>query len=163
MLSYFGCDQSQVQRYLTAKSVDEGRQSLMMSAYLKIPLQALVLLTGVLVFVFYLFNQPPMLFNPEHAEKIARSARAGEYQRSRGEFAAAFEARRDGRRGARRRPSDGADQQARASFRATDARGQRRPRARAAQLVREVTGDERYKDAPATRRRRTSTTCSRRS
>ena len=60
MLSYFGCDQSQVQRYLTAKSVQEGRHSLMMSAYVKIPLQALVLLTGVLVFVFYLFNQPPI-------------------------------------------------------------------------------------------------------
>ena len=76
MLSYFGCDQSQVQRYLTAKSVDEGRQSLLMSAYWKIPLQALVLLTGVLVFVFYMFNQPPMLFNPEHAEADPASARA---------------------------------------------------------------------------------------
>src|SRR3990170_3202910 len=68
MLSYFGCDQSQVQRYLTAKSVEEGRDSLMMSAFVKIPLQALVVLTGVLVFVFYLFNQPPMLFNPQHAK-----------------------------------------------------------------------------------------------
>src|SRR5688500_13849530 len=73
MLSYFGCDQSQVQRYLTAKSVDEGRDSLMMSAFVKIPLQALVLLTGVLVFVFYLFQQPPMLFNRVHAERIAAS------------------------------------------------------------------------------------------
>ena len=80
MLSYFGCDQSQVQRYLTAKSVDEGRQSLLMSAYFKIPLQALVLLTGVLLFTFYLFNQPPMLFNPEHAREMQESARAGEYQ-----------------------------------------------------------------------------------
>src|SRR5262245_60035806 len=71
MLSYFGCDQSQVQRYLTAKSVDEGRHSLLMSAYWKIPLQVLVLLTGVLLFAFYVFNQPPMLFNPEHAARIA--------------------------------------------------------------------------------------------
>ncbi len=71
MLSYFGCDQSQVQRYLTAKSVNEGRHSLLISAFFKIPLQALVLLTGVLVFVFYLFNQPPMLFNRVHADKIA--------------------------------------------------------------------------------------------
>lgn len=60
MLSYFGCDQSQVQRYLTARSVQEGRQSLMMSAYVKIPLQAVILITGVLVFAFYLFTQPPM-------------------------------------------------------------------------------------------------------
>ena len=66
MLSYFGCDQSQVQRYLTAKSIDEGRSSLMMSAFVKIPLQALILLTGVLVFAFYLFTAPPMLFNPVH-------------------------------------------------------------------------------------------------
>jgi hypothetical protein len=51
MLSYFGTDQSQVQRYLTARSVDEARSSLLMSAYWKIPLQALILL-GVLVFVF---------------------------------------------------------------------------------------------------------------
>src|SRR5687768_6459677 len=79
MLSYFGCDQSQVQRYLTAKSIDEARHSLLMSAYWKIPLQALVLLTGVLVFVFYLFNQPPMLFNRVHAEKVGQSARAGEF------------------------------------------------------------------------------------
>ena len=79
MLSYFGCDQSQVQRYLTAQSVDQGRQSLMMSAYVKIPLQALILMTGVLVFVFYLFARPPMLFNPKvDAELRARSA-AAEY------------------------------------------------------------------------------------
>src|SRR5687768_3252217 len=94
MLSYFGCDQSQVQRYLTAKSVDEGRQSLLMSAYFKIPLQALVLLTGVLVFVFYLFNQPPMLFNDKHAKKIAESSRAAEYQQLEAEFTAAFTQRR---------------------------------------------------------------------
>src|SRR3954449_4840490 len=80
MLSYFGCDQSQVQRYLTAKSVAEGRHSLMMSAFVKIPLQALVLLTGVLVFVFYLFNQPPLLFRPVVVEKIQKSAHAGELQ-----------------------------------------------------------------------------------
>ena len=66
MLGYFGCDQSQVQRYLTARSVDAGRYSLMMSAFAKIPLQMLILLTGVLMFVFYLFNQPPMLFNSAH-------------------------------------------------------------------------------------------------
>ena len=64
MLSYFGTDQSQVQRYLAAKSVDEARSSLLISAYWKIPLQALVLLVGVLVFVFYQFHTPPLLFNP---------------------------------------------------------------------------------------------------
>src|SRR5688572_6168387 len=94
MLSYFGCDQSQVQRYLTAKSVDEGRDSLMMSAFVKIPLQALVLLTGVLVFVFYLFPQPPVLFNPKHAEALERSGRIQEYRQVESEFARAFETRR---------------------------------------------------------------------
>jgi SSS family solute:Na+ symporter len=72
MLSYFGTDQSQVQRYLAAKSVDEARSSLLMSAYLKIPLQALVLLVGVLVFVFYVFERPPMLYNPVH-DRIVRT------------------------------------------------------------------------------------------
>jgi SSS family solute:Na+ symporter len=94
MLSYFGCDQSQVQRYLTAKSLDEGRHSLLMSAYVKIPLQALVLLTGVLVFVFYLFNEPPMLFRPVVVEKIQKSARAGELTLLQDDFGRAFETRR---------------------------------------------------------------------
>ncbi|MEP6916304.1 MAG: sodium:solute symporter, partial [Acidobacteriota bacterium] len=76
MLSYFGCDQSQVQRYLTAKSVDEGRHSLLMSAFVKIPLQALVLLTGVLVFVFYLFAPAPMLFNRAHEAELRSGPRA---------------------------------------------------------------------------------------
>ena len=73
MLSYFGTDQSQVQRYLTARSVDEARSSLLMSAYWKIPLQALILLIGVLVFVFYLFVPTPMLYNPVQ-EKAVREA-----------------------------------------------------------------------------------------
>src|SRR5688572_32449190 len=54
--SYFGTDQSQVQRYLTARSTDEARHSLLMSGYWKIPLQALVLLVGVFLFLFYLFT-----------------------------------------------------------------------------------------------------------
>lgn len=79
MLSYFGCDQSQVQRYLTARSVDEGRQSLLMSAFVKIPLQALILGTGVLVFVFFLFQQPPLVFNPVRTERVRESARGPEF------------------------------------------------------------------------------------
>ncbi|MEO5568739.1 MAG: sodium:solute symporter [Gemmatimonadaceae bacterium] len=78
MLSYFGTDQSQVQRYLTAKSVDEARSSLLMSAYWKIPLQALILLIGVLVFVFYLFVPSPMLWNPNH-ERAAREKNPAAY------------------------------------------------------------------------------------
>ncbi len=78
MLSYFGTDQSQVQRYLTARSVEEARTSLLMSAYWKIPLQALVLLLGVLVFVFYLFRPPPLLYNPAH-ENAVRAAHPAEF------------------------------------------------------------------------------------
>jgi SSS family solute:Na+ symporter len=70
MLSYFGTDQSQVQRYLTARNVNEARSSLLISAYWKIPLQSLILLIGVLVFVFYLFETPPMLYNPVQAQRL---------------------------------------------------------------------------------------------
>jgi SSS family solute:Na+ symporter len=73
MLSYFGTDQSQVQRYLTARSVDEARSSLLMSAYWKIPLQALILLLGVLVFLFYVFQPAPLYHNPAH-ERAMRTA-----------------------------------------------------------------------------------------
>ena len=76
MLSYFGTDQSQVQRYLTARSVDEARSSLLMSAYWKIPLQAVVLLVGVLVFLFYTFERGPLLFNPAHDAAVRAAAPA---------------------------------------------------------------------------------------
>ena len=84
MLSYFGTDQSQVQRYLAAKSVDQARSSLLMSAYWKIPLQSLVLLIGVLIFVFYVFVRPPLLFNPAHERAVKERAGA--------EYAAAIQA-----------------------------------------------------------------------
>ncbi|PYR57088.1 MAG: sodium:solute symporter [Acidobacteria bacterium] len=94
-LSYFGCDQSQVQRYLTAKSLTQARHSLLMSAFLKIPLQVLVLLVGVLVFLFYVFNPPPLLFKAKYDGSIERSARAAEYRAIEADFARAFERRRD--------------------------------------------------------------------
>src|SRR5882762_8339015 len=95
MLSYFGCDQSQVQRYLTAKSIEEARQSLMMSAYVKIPLQLLILTSGVLVFVFYLFHAPPMLFNRAYDAQVAASAFGAEYAALQQTFDAEIAARRD--------------------------------------------------------------------
>ena len=78
-LAYFGCDQSQVQRYLTARSVDEGRTSLIMSAFLKIPLQFLILLIGVLIFVFYHFTPPPLVFNSVDV-RLAAGAEPARYQ-----------------------------------------------------------------------------------
>src|SRR6266446_6366092 len=95
MLSYFGCDQSQVQRYLTAKSIDEARHSLLMSGFLKIPLQLLILTSGVLVFVFYLFQTPPMLFNHAYDAQVANSPAAGEYLALEREFDAAIAGRRE--------------------------------------------------------------------
>jgi SSS family transporter len=92
--SYFGTDQSQVQRYLTARSVNEARHSLLMSAYWKIPLQVLVLLLGILVFVFYVFHPPPLLFNPAHAERVDTGDTAPAYAGLQAEFDAAFQARR---------------------------------------------------------------------
>jgi solute:Na+ symporter, SSS family len=92
MLSYFGTDQSQVQRYLTAKSVDAARNSLLMSAYWKIPLQALVLMIGVLIFVYHLFNTPPLLFNPVHERAVAAEAPA-EWADLQGRYAAVSEIR----------------------------------------------------------------------
>lgn len=74
MLGYFGCDQSQVQRFLTAKSVDEGRTSLLMSAFLKIPMQFFILLIGILVFVFYQFTAPPIVFNTYEVAKAQPSS-----------------------------------------------------------------------------------------
>src|SRR5215467_6985329 len=85
MLSYFGTDQSQVQRYLAAKSVDEARTSLLVSAYWKIPLQALVLLVGVLVFVFYQYHKQPLLFNPAQ-ERAVRAAFPQSYARLEARF-----------------------------------------------------------------------------
>ncbi|MEP6947116.1 MAG: sodium:solute symporter [Acidobacteriota bacterium] len=91
-LSYFGCDQSQVQRFLTSKSVSEGRTSLLMSAFFKIPMQFMILLVGVLVFVFYQFVMPPMLFNTVEAGKIPQSAQYSELQNN---FQKAHELRKE--------------------------------------------------------------------
>jgi solute:Na+ symporter, SSS family len=92
MLSYFGTDQSQVQRYLSARSVDEARSSLLMSAYWKIPLQALVLLIGVLTFVFFVFARPPLLYNPAH-ERLVQERAPQEYARDAASYNVALFAR----------------------------------------------------------------------
>jgi Na+/proline symporter len=94
MLSYFGTDQSQVQRYLAAKSVDEARSSLLMSAYWKIPLQALVLLVGVLVFVYYQFQAPPLLYNPAHETEV-RAERGAAYAQLEARYQSAFTLREE--------------------------------------------------------------------
>jgi len=92
MLAYFGCDQSQVQSYLTANSVDEGRTSLLMSAFLKIPMQFFILLIGVFVFLFYQFNQPPIIFN---STEIARAEGNAQFQTIRESYENAHVERRE--------------------------------------------------------------------
>ena len=92
--SYFGTDQSQVQRYLTARSVDEARHSLLVSAYWKIPLQVIVLLVGVLVFVFYVFQRPPMLFSAAEERLLRSGTSASAYASLEAEFDTAHETRR---------------------------------------------------------------------
>jgi Na+/proline symporter len=92
--SYFGADQSQVQRYLTARSLDEARSSLLMSAYWKIPLQVIVLIVGILIFAFYTFNPAPLLFSPQTESRLREGPQAGAYRALESEYQAAFDARR---------------------------------------------------------------------
>ena len=146
-LSYFGTDQSQVQRYLTAKSVDEARTSLFMSAYWKIPLQALVMIIGVLMFVFYLFTPPPMLFNNVHEKRVRESARAAEYGALEQKFEAAVTGRRDAAQqlADAQRNGDPALATRKTAFTASE-QAVKGVRAEAVALVKEVSGDSSYND-----------------
>jgi len=78
-LSYFGTDQSQVQRYLSGKSVRESQMGLIMNGLLKVPMQFFILLVGVMVFVFYQFNDAPLNFNPTAIEDVRNSEYASEF------------------------------------------------------------------------------------
>lgn len=79
-LSYFGTDQSQVQRYLSGKSVRESQMGLIFNGILKVPMQFFILLIGVMVFVFYQFNSSPLHFNPSAVKDVMASEYASEYQ-----------------------------------------------------------------------------------
>ncbi len=120
MLSYFGTDQSQVQRYLTAKSVDEARSSLLMSAYWKIPLQGLVLVIGVLVFVYYQFQAPPLLYNPADEARV-RAERGDEYDALEVRFGQAFDEREAAARAVADAPAGAAAEAAMGVFLAKEA------------------------------------------
>ena len=79
-LSYFGTDQSQVQRYLSGKSMKEMQMGLIFNGLLKIPMQFFILLVGVMVFVFYQFNSSPLHFNPSAVNDVLNSPYAVQYQ-----------------------------------------------------------------------------------
>ena len=89
-LAYFGCDQSQVQRYLTGKSIGQSRLSLLFNAVAKIPVQFFILFLGAMVFVFFVFERPPLLFQPVELKQAQASP---EYAGIQDQFDRAFEAR----------------------------------------------------------------------
>jgi Na+/proline symporter len=137
MLSYFGTDQSQAQRYLTARSVDEARSALLMSAYWKIPLQALILIIGVLIFVFFVFRTPPLLYNPAH-ERIARGADSVSYAALEGRYATALNDRKLAAEQLVGRRAGGGE--ARTAFRASES-AVAQVRSEAQELAARVTGE----------------------
>ncbi len=141
--SYFGTDQSQVQRYLSAKSVDEARTSLLMSAYWKIPLQALVLLVGVLTFVFYVFTPPPMLFNTVHEQAVRTSARAGDFAAVESRFTSAYDAQRNA---ATALAANGSPDAASAAAFVGATADMKVARVEAGAIVKDVSGDRAYND-----------------
>ena len=146
--SYFGTDQSQVQRYLTTSSVDAARESLLMSAYWKIPLQALVLLVGVFMFLFFLYMPSPMLFNRVHERQMREGPQAGEYRELESRFEAATASRSAAARVMARAESAGdarSYEAAKAELQRQDAET-RRIRTEAITLVRRTTGDATYSD-----------------
>lgn len=140
MLSYFGTDQSQVQRYLTAKSVDEARSSLLMSAYWKIPLQALVLLVGVGVFVYYQFARPPLLFNPAHEDAVI-AERGAAYEQLQNRYSEVFTLREEAALAVADASDEGASSAAMTSFLEREAQIQT-IRGEALSMAEDVTGQD---------------------
>jgi Na+/proline symporter len=146
--SYFGADQSQVQRYLTARSVDEAKQSLLMSAYWKIPLQAIVLLVGIFIFIFYTFTPGPMIFSRLADAQMRSGPAAGAYGALESEYNTAFAARQTAAAELARARQAGEAQRlpaASAEVRERDL-ALTAVRGRAAELVRETNGDRNFSD-----------------
>lgn len=125
MLSYFGCDQSQVQRYLTGRSLRESRLSLIFNAFLKIPMQFFILLIGIMLFVFYHFEKPPLAFDRQGVQYIQASAYRRQYDTLHAEYDRLFEARQRAARAfiaARREGDRERLAEATAAYRAMNAR-----------------------------------------
>jgi len=90
-LSYFGTDQSQVQRYLSGQTLAQSRMGLIMNGFLKIPMQFIILFIGVMVFVFYQFFLPPVVFNKVQTDNLRQSEYAGEFENLEKQYEANFE------------------------------------------------------------------------
>ncbi len=144
-LSYFGCDQSQVQRYLTGKSIAESRLSLLFNAVAKIPMQFFILFIGAMVFVFYLFAQPPVLF--QRAE-LARIGKNGAFAPIAGQYQQAYETRRQAAFAlveAHHSGDPAAEERQKAAYRAAQAEIDR-TRSQAARLVEQTGGEAGFSD-----------------
>jgi len=94
-LSYFGTDQSQVQRYISGQSIRASRLGLIMNGMLKLPLQFFILFIGVMVFIFFQFTQPPIFFNDKVSEKLHASPYADEYKDSEKRLNELFDTRQE--------------------------------------------------------------------
>jgi SSS family solute:Na+ symporter len=140
MLSYFGCDQSQVQRYLAGSSLTQSRLSLLFNAFLKVPMQFLILLTGVLVFVFYHFHTPPLLWNRVEMRKL-EAAPPPELAEVRVRYDAALEARSEAATAFGRGERPSATERYLAANQEVDA-----ARKQAIALVERIDGGKRYND-----------------
>jgi SSS family transporter len=94
-MAYFGTDQSQVQRYLSARSIAESRLGLLFNGLLKVPMQSLILFVGTMVFVFYQFNLPPIFFNQAELARVHATAADGQMRVLEQAHAVAFEHKRE--------------------------------------------------------------------
>jgi SSS family transporter len=145
MLAYFGTDQSQVQRYLTGKSIGQSRLSLIFNAMAKIPMQFFILFIGAMVFVFFTFEKPPVIFDPVAMERVrAEPGFAG----IEAQYTAAFEARKSAAEGiaAANQSGDGALLKARAAEYAEAQRRVNAARSEAASLAARVTNEPGFND-----------------
>ncbi len=143
-LAYFGCDQSQVQRYLTGSSVAQSRLSLLFNAVVKIPMQLFILFIGTMVFVLSLFVPSPMVFQPLEAGRAAKTA---EWKPAEANYRTAFEQRRDAayKLAAVRGQSTVQQSQALTDFR-NKQKEFLRTRAKALEIVGRLHGGARYDD-----------------
>ncbi|MBV9406029.1 MAG: hypothetical protein JO211_11840, partial [Acidobacteriaceae bacterium] len=143
-LAYFGCDQSQVQRYLTGKSIAQSRLSLLFNAVVKIPMQLFILLIGAMVFVLSLFAPSPMIFHPVEA---ARAASTSAWKPAEEQFHRAFEERRAAafQLAAAARASNTISSSALSDFRAAQVDFER-SRRNALHIVEGLHGGERFDD-----------------
>lgn len=90
-MSYFGTDQSQVQRYLSGKSLSESRLGLMMNGLLKVPMQFIILFIGAMVFVYYQYNQPPVFFNDTVKQEVYETEYADDFRELESDYNSIFQ------------------------------------------------------------------------